>query len=60
MEGTRQLVDVARALGVRRVVYLGGLVPAGADASPHLASRLEVEEILKKRKELAPAMRSSG
>jgi uncharacterized protein YbjT (DUF2867 family) len=36
----------ARAAGVRRVVYLGGLVPAGADASPHLASRLEVEEAL--------------
>ncbi|MGZ4272105.1 MAG: NAD(P)H-binding protein, partial [Solirubrobacteraceae bacterium] len=31
----------ARAAGVRRVVYLGGLVPAGAPASPHLASRLE-------------------
>jgi uncharacterized protein YbjT (DUF2867 family) len=36
----------AREAGVRRVVYLGGLVPAGAAASPHLASRLEVERTL--------------
>jgi uncharacterized protein YbjT (DUF2867 family) len=36
----------ARAAGVRRVVYLGGLVPRGAGPSPHLASRLEVEEAL--------------
>jgi uncharacterized protein YbjT (DUF2867 family) len=33
----------AQAAGVRRVVYLGGLVP---HVSPHLASRLEVEEAL--------------
>ena len=40
---------VARAAsdaGVRRIVYLGGLHPAGADLSPHLASRVEVGEIL--------------
>src|SRR5689334_10095211 len=36
----------ARAAGVRRVVYLGGLVPRDASASPHLASRLAVEEAL--------------
>jgi uncharacterized protein YbjT (DUF2867 family) len=36
----------ARAAGVKRVVYLGGLVPADAPPSPHLASRLEVEEAL--------------
>ncbi len=39
-------VAAARRAGVQRVAYLGGLVPAGARASPHLASRLEVEEIL--------------
>jgi uncharacterized protein YbjT (DUF2867 family) len=32
--------------GVRRIVYLGGLVPADVAASPHLASRLEVERTL--------------
>jgi uncharacterized protein YbjT (DUF2867 family) len=36
----------AQAAGTRRIVYLGGLVPAGGPASPHLASRLEVEEVL--------------
>jgi uncharacterized protein YbjT (DUF2867 family) len=41
-----QFAEAARAAGVRRVVYLGGLVPRGAGASPHLASRLEVEELL--------------
>lgn len=35
----------ARA-GVRRIVYLGGLVPHDAAASPHLASRLAVEQVL--------------
>ncbi|MBM4381686.1 MAG: NAD(P)H-binding protein, partial [Deltaproteobacteria bacterium] len=32
--------------GVRRIVYLGGLVPAG-HMSPHLQSRLEVGEVLR-------------
>jgi uncharacterized protein YbjT (DUF2867 family) len=36
----------AREAGTRRVVYLGGLVPADGPVSLHLASRLEVEEIL--------------
>lgn len=38
----------ARRVGVRRVVYLGGLVPEGPEgtASPHLRSRREVGEIL--------------
>jgi uncharacterized protein YbjT (DUF2867 family) len=36
----------ASAAGVRRVVYLGGLVPAGHHASRHLASRLAVEDAL--------------
>ncbi len=37
----------AAQAGVRRVIYLGGLLPAGGPASPHLASRLAVEEILR-------------
>jgi uncharacterized protein YbjT (DUF2867 family) len=32
----------AAAAGVGRIVYLGGLVPQGEEASPHLASRAEV------------------
>jgi uncharacterized protein YbjT (DUF2867 family) len=37
--------DAAEAAGVRRIVYLGGLVPVGEEASPHLASRAEVGQI---------------
>jgi uncharacterized protein YbjT (DUF2867 family) len=36
----------ARLAGVRRVVYLSGLVPETGMASAHLASRLEVEQTL--------------
>ena len=36
----------AGSAGVERIVYLGGLVPGRGRPSPHLASRLEVEEIL--------------
>jgi uncharacterized protein YbjT (DUF2867 family) len=32
--------------GVERIVYLGGIVPGGTAISPHLASRLEVEDTL--------------
>ncbi|MGR8012132.1 SDR family oxidoreductase [Streptomyces hypolithicus] len=41
--------EQARAAGVRRIVYLGGLTPRGVPArelSPHLRSRAEVGEIL--------------
>jgi len=44
----------ARAAGVERIVYLGGVAPAGL-LSPHLSSRIEVEEIL-----LAAAPRSTA
>ena len=37
----------AAAAGVGRVIYLGGLLPAGGPASAHLASRAAVEEILR-------------
>jgi uncharacterized protein YbjT (DUF2867 family) len=36
----------ARDAGVRRIVYLGGFVPADAALSEHLASRAEVAEAL--------------
>jgi uncharacterized protein YbjT (DUF2867 family) len=49
----------ARAGGVRRVIYLGGLVPAHAPASPHLASRLEVERTLLSAAPEAVALRAS-
>ncbi|MGE0214290.1 NAD(P)H-binding protein [Mycolicibacterium sp.] len=42
----RNVVAAAERAGVRRLVYLSGLHPAGAPLSRHLASRVEVGEIL--------------
>ncbi len=47
----------ARA-GVERIVYLGGIEPAG-HVSPHLRSRLEVEEILLSAVPRSTALRAS-
>jgi uncharacterized protein YbjT (DUF2867 family) len=49
----------AQRAGVRRVVYLGGLVPASYAASAHLASRLEVEQTLLEAAPEALALRAS-
>ena len=49
----------ARAAGVRRIVYLGGLVPRDAPASPHLASRLAVERVLLEELPDSVALRAS-
>jgi uncharacterized protein YbjT (DUF2867 family) len=42
----RNFVAAAQRAGVRRAVFLGGIVPVGRELSRHLASRLEVERIL--------------
>lgn len=46
--GAETVRDAVRGSGVRRVVYLSGLVPdvPTQDLSAHISSRLEVEEIL--------------
>lgn len=49
----------AREAGTPRVVYLGGLVPRDATASAHLASRLEVEDILLDAAPVTVAFRAS-
>jgi uncharacterized protein YbjT (DUF2867 family) len=49
----------ARDAGVRRVVYLGGLIPAGGRASRHLASRAAVETALLAGAPEAVALRAS-
>jgi len=41
--------QAARAAGVRRIVYLGGLGDPGAALSKHLRSRQEVGEVLRKQ-----------
>jgi uncharacterized protein YbjT (DUF2867 family) len=51
--------DAARAAGVGRVIYLGGLVPEGKEASLHLASRLEVERLLHDAAPASVALRAS-
>lgn len=42
----RNVVEAASQAGVKRIVYLGGLHPSGADLSPHLRSRTAVGDIL--------------
>jgi uncharacterized protein YbjT (DUF2867 family) len=55
----RRFAEAAADAGVSRVVYLGGLVPADAPASLHLASRLEVERILLEAVDEGVALRAS-
>jgi uncharacterized protein YbjT (DUF2867 family) len=56
----RNFASAARAAGVERAVYLGGVVPpSGTPLSAHLASRLEVEEILLRALPESVAMRAS-
>jgi uncharacterized protein YbjT (DUF2867 family) len=42
----RHFAAAAVRAGVRRIVYLGGVLPREGPVSPHLASRAEVERIL--------------
>ena len=49
----------AQEAGVERVVYLGGIAPTDGEPSPHLASRIEVEEILLRSAPGATALRAS-
>jgi uncharacterized protein YbjT (DUF2867 family) len=54
-----QFAAACRAAGVRRVVYLGGPVPAGRPPSEHLRSRLAVEAALLDAAPEAVALRAS-
>jgi uncharacterized protein YbjT (DUF2867 family) len=49
----------AEAQGVRRIVYLGGLVPSDRDPSAHLGSRLAVERALLAAAPESVALRAS-
>lgn len=55
----RNFVRAAEGAGVRRAVYLGGIVPDGRPLSRHLRSRLEVERILLAEMPEAVALRAS-
>ncbi len=50
--------QAAATAGVRRIVYLGGIAPAGG-LSPHLRSRLEVERLLLEAVPESTALRAS-
>jgi uncharacterized protein YbjT (DUF2867 family) len=54
-----RFATAARTAGVRRVIYLGGLVPQHGVASRHLASRLAVEEALLEAADEPIALRAS-
>jgi uncharacterized protein YbjT (DUF2867 family) len=45
--GARHFGEAARAAGVRRIIYLGGLGEGGAGLSAHLQSRQEVGAVLR-------------
>jgi len=49
----------AQRCGVRQIIYLGGLIPSHDSLSPHLASRLEVEETLGSGQAAVTALRAS-
>lgn len=36
----------ARKVGVKKIIYLGGIIPPSKNLSPHLESRKEVEDVL--------------
>lgn len=42
----KTFADEAKRAGVRRIVYLGGMIPEGEELSPHLKSRKEVGDVL--------------
>jgi uncharacterized protein YbjT (DUF2867 family) len=51
--------EAARAAGVERLVYLGGIAPTDGEPSAHIASRMEVEQILLAAAPAATALRAS-
>ncbi|AZM56578.1 DUF2867 domain-containing protein [Streptomyces sp. WAC 01529] len=61
-EAAETFAEQARAAGVRRVVYLGGLTPADVppgELSPHLRSRAEVGEIFLRAEVPATVLRAA-
>ena len=56
--GAQHFADAAARAGVQRIVYLGGILPSGP-ISPHMASRLKVEELLLAAVPDAVALRAS-
>ena len=55
----RKFAAAAAGAGVRRIVYLGGVLPSGGARSAHLASRAEVEGILRDAVPASVSLRAS-
>jgi uncharacterized protein YbjT (DUF2867 family) len=55
----QRFADASANAGVQRIVYLGGILPASGAQSPHLASRMRVEQILLERIPDSVALRAS-
>jgi uncharacterized protein YbjT (DUF2867 family) len=58
-KGAENFARAAQAVGLERVIYLGGPAPSHGVASPHLASRLAVEQILASATPCSIAFRAS-
>jgi uncharacterized protein YbjT (DUF2867 family) len=58
-EAAERFAAAARAAGVTRIVYLGGIAPPAGPRSAHLASRLAVEDILLDAVPASVALRAS-
>ncbi|MCX6385249.1 MAG: NAD(P)H-binding protein [Solirubrobacterales bacterium] len=59
LQAAEHFAASASDAGVARTIYLGGIVPASGTASPHLASRFDVEAVLREACPDAVALRSS-
>jgi uncharacterized protein YbjT (DUF2867 family) len=59
LRAAQNFARAAQAAGTERVVYLGGLMPAGGPRSPHLVSRLAVERTLMEAVPCPVALRAS-
>ena len=59
LRSAQTFAEAAGRAGVRRIVYLGGLVPQEEPVSPHLSSRLEVERSLLEAVPDSVALRAS-
>jgi uncharacterized protein YbjT (DUF2867 family) len=59
LRAAEKFAQAAQAAGVRRIVYLGGLIPQDGPLSRHLASRLAVEQSLLAAAPESIAMRAS-
>jgi uncharacterized protein YbjT (DUF2867 family) len=58
-QAAERFATVAADAGVRRIVYLGGLIPAAGPESDHLASRADVERVLLQHVPDSVALRAS-